>query len=306
MTEEKPRAMGRRHFIKTLLGVGSVAAPGQPAMARETPAGRFFWCDLQAGFVGFPTGTSLPQVSPGSVMKLITAAALVDAHLIRTEDTFLCNGSLVEGGQKVSCKHAHGRIDIVKALAFSCNVAFSQMIRSLNPALLVEYARRFHLNDPVCGVAPAAFPAADQDNMLNLALGLSGAMKVSPLHLLQLSGLVALRGQLPVLFRTDQEKPKLPPVTTSLSSTAWHVLQDGMRLCVREGTAGALDPADKLHVAAKTGTVPRGEKFESWLTGFFPYEKPRHAFVLFSPSGTSFDAAVPAAAKFLATTHWPE
>ena len=60
------------------------------------------------------------------------------------------------------------------------------------------------------------------------------------------------------------------------------IVQEGMRLAVTAGTAVGLN-FPNLEIAAKTGTaeVGAGKQFvNSWITGFFPYEKPRYAFVV--------------------------
>jgi cell division protein FtsI/penicillin-binding protein 2 len=79
-----------------------------------------------------------------------------------------------------------------------------------------------------------------------------------------------------------------------------------MELCLREGgTAAKLDPENKMHIAAKTGTSPDGNKFQSWIIGYFPTDNPKHAFCLNSLAGNSQEAAVPQAHKFLFATTWP-
>jgi cell division protein FtsI/penicillin-binding protein 2 len=65
------------------------------------------------------------------------------------------------------------------------------------------------------------------------------------------------------------------------------VVQEGMRLGVLEGTAKGLH-TPYLSVSAKTGTaeVGTGKSFvNSWVTGFFPSEKPRYAFVVVMEHG---------------------
>jgi cell division protein FtsI/penicillin-binding protein 2 len=83
------------------------------------------------------------------------------------------------------------------------------------------------------------------------------------------------------------------------------ILQQGMRICGREGTAKSLDIEDKLKGAFKTGTSPHGKAWQSWIVGYFPYHQPRYAFALRSSAGTSIEAAVPEAHKFLLAHEWP-
>ncbi len=67
------------------------------------------------------------------------------------------------------------------------------------------------------------------------------------------------------------------------------VVQEGMRNAVIQegGTARSLDRKD-VAIAAKSGTAELGtEKAQvnSWIAGFFPYEEPKYAFILFMEYG---------------------
>jgi len=90
-----------------------------------------------------------------------------------------------------------------------------------------------------------------------------------------------------------------------LGEGTWNQLVNGMEWAVKEGTAKKLDPENKLHLAAKTGTSKHGAKYHSWVTGFFPVNSPRYAFCVISPSGTSMEAAVPVARECLFSITWP-
>ena len=135
------------------------------------------------------------------------------------------------------------------------------------------------------------------------ALGLSDAFQPTLFHLLQFAGFIATQGQIPTLY---EEKPKsTKDLTLSLKPETWRLLQSGMRLAARAGTAQGLDPADRLQLAVKTGTVPHGTTYQSWLLGYFPVENPRYAFCVRAPQGTSQDQAVPLARQLLFSRKWP-
>ena len=65
------------------------------------------------------------------------------------------------------------------------------------------------------------------------------------------------------------------------------VIQEGMRKGVVEGTAKLLNvPGAKI--AAKTGTAELGvskARVNSWVIGFFPYDKPKYAFAIVMDRG---------------------
>ncbi len=72
------------------------------------------------------------------------------------------------------------------------------------------------------------------------------------------------------------------------------VVQEGMRRTVIQvgGTARALE-RDDLHIAAKSGTAELGTSkatVNSWIAGFFPYEEPEYAFILFMENGPRTNA----------------
>ncbi|MDP3955692.1 MAG: penicillin-binding transpeptidase domain-containing protein [bacterium] len=82
---------------------------------------------------------------------------------------------------------------------------------------------------------------------------------------------------------SSTEKTELP-----FSVDDIQVIQDGMRLSVMEGTAKGLDVAH-TNIAAKTGTAELGvskAKVNSWVVGFWPYEKPRYAFAVVMENGS--------------------
>mgnify|MGYP002513821220 CR=1 FL=1 len=63
---------------------------------------------------------------PGSVFKLITAAAAIEENLINKNNTFFCNGHATVAGQHYNChkKAGHGTQSLAMAVSNSCNPAF--------------------------------------------------------------------------------------------------------------------------------------------------------------------------------------
>jgi penicillin-binding protein 2 len=65
-------------------------------------------------------------------------------------------------------------------------------------------------------------------------------------------------------------------------------VRQGMRLSVKEGTGTALN-VPYVAIAGKSGTAELGvskERVNSWMTGFWPYENPKYAFVVMLESGS--------------------
>lgn len=309
--------LNRRGFIRSLFSIGSIgAASSAEAQVQAKGKSAFVWCDLHNGHVGFPTGLDAPAIRPGSIAKLIAAAALVEDGF-NTNLQFECTGTYKVGGKagvkelsEVHCQFAHGSLDLRRALAYSCNCFFAQATRALTTRAFLTKARALGLSSPVAGRSSGLFPGAESESKPSLpyVLGLAADFKPNCLQLMRLAGLIAIGPgeRLPVLHSSEnfELKDKEKPLAVALTRKSAELLRSGMRLSVQEGTAAKLDPQNKMQIAAKTGTTDHGKKFQSQIIGFFPYDKPRNAFCLFSPAGTSVDAAVPEASNLILSTSW--
>jgi membrane peptidoglycan carboxypeptidase len=309
-TDAEKLQLGRRGFMRSVFGLSTLSAAAEaPAVAKESSA--IFWCNLKNGQVGFPSGFAVPYEKPGSLMKLVAAAALLEESLISPEHLYECTGTHRIGHEEVHCQRAHGKISMVQAIGFSCNIYFAQATAHLSSRTFLKQARAFGLASGCAGRPAGVFP---QDghiaaSSLHYVLGLAEDLKPCALSLMRMAGIIAI-GQgaaLPVMHSAEDTtlKAKEAPYKNMLSQNTNRVLQEGMRLCARQGTARKLDPEDKMKAAAKTGTTPHGTKFQSYVIAYFPVEDPKNAVCLFSPSGTSQDGAVPRAHDFLFSTTWP-
>ncbi len=309
--ENESRAIGRRRFLTSLFGLRLV---GEGQSAAEASSGgskascansSFFWGDLHNGFIGFPTGTSVPAGLPGSLMKLVTAAAIAEEGVLPLDETLECRGHVTINHHTYNCLYAHGHVSLVRAIGMSCNAYFAQAAQKLSPSTIIDFTRRFGLSAPVDGRAPAQFPAKPGLDALPYALGLASDLRPNALQIMRLSALVATSGRSPDLHDAAHGTACGEGFKLTLKDGTWAALQQGMRLCAREGTAKKLDPEDKLRLAVKTGTAPHGKTFQSWITGYFPCDAPKHVFCLRAPAGTSQDAAVPQARQQLFAVEWP-
>jgi cell division protein FtsI/penicillin-binding protein 2 len=309
MSDEQNQAgVGRRQFIRSIFGLGTVSEPEVSAAPspKINDKGKFFWTDLRTGQIGFPCGPTVPQGSPGSIMKIVSAAALTDAHLLPPDKKFECRGSIKIKNQKFTCLAPHGSIDLVQALGMSCNVYFAQATQAMSPTIFLEYAKRFGLDKSVGGFPSGKFPEHGlKESVENYALGLAADLQPSALQVMRIAALVAREGKLPYLHSAESPDSNAKPFEMHLSERSWSVLQQGMQIAARQGTGKNLDPENKMRIAIKTGTTPHGSNFQSWICGYFPWDKPNYAFVLRAFSGTSQEGAVPQARGFLFATDWP-
>jgi penicillin-binding protein 2 len=301
-------SIGRRGFLRSLFGLttaveGTTVEPRAEAKAK--PTGRWCWADLRTGQIGFPSGLSVGNALPGSLMKLIAAAALYEEALVNPNQTIECRGSACVRKQTVACQFPHGAINLPHAIGKSCNIYFAEMSVHLTAKMFLQYAHRFGLDQSVAGRPSGLYPTKPQIESINYILGLAADFQPNALQILRMSALIGARGHLVYLHSAEEPANNAPPFVLKLSDGTWELLIKGMSLAVQEGTAKHLDPEHKLHIAAKTGTTRHGARFQSWVTGFFPLESPRYAFCAMSPHGTSMEAAVPLASQALLGTTWP-
>ena len=84
---------------------------------------------------------------PGSVFKLITAAAALDTGCCRPTDRFTCAGKISVAGTRFRCAngHIHGSETFAQGLAVSCNPCFIQIGARLGKENFCRYFEAFGL-----------------------------------------------------------------------------------------------------------------------------------------------------------------
>ena len=244
---------------------------------------------------------------PGSIFKLVTAMAALETGTITSHTTFECPGYFRFGQKSRPFKcwfpEGHGRVDLYIALERSCNVYFYNVGRLLGEKRLAEYARKLGFGSDV----PFELPTADgivpdaewkqlvrhdkwyQGETITLAIGQSYLL-VSPLQILRLVAAVATDGRVfqPKLVRDEFVSIKSEK-KFSFRQETFKALRQGMLQAVSsdKGT-GQLARLNFTKLAAKTGTAqaPPGEP-HAWFGGFFPYDDPEIAMVVFVERGKS-------------------
>lgn len=77
---------------------------------------------------------------PGSIFKLVTAAAAIDNIPGVSERVFRCEQEKILGGEYIVCEDYHGDITFGNALVKSCNVVFGDLAIELGAETLTRYA----------------------------------------------------------------------------------------------------------------------------------------------------------------------
>lgn len=82
---------------------------------------------------------------PGSILKVVTAAAALEEDLVNDSTRFVCNGSLEVGGRRIKCwkSTGHGTQTFPQILQNSCNVGFMMLGEKLGKEKLYKYYNAF-------------------------------------------------------------------------------------------------------------------------------------------------------------------
>lgn len=82
---------------------------------------------------------------PGSILKVITAAAAMEENLVSDSDRFYCRGSLNVAGSTIKCwkSGGHGEQTFAQILQNSCNVGFMELGKKIGKETLYKYYNAF-------------------------------------------------------------------------------------------------------------------------------------------------------------------
>lgn len=138
--------------------------------------------------------------TPGSIFKVVTAAAVLETHPELKDETFECTGEYEVNGNYVTCEDNHGEVDLGQALTDSCNCYFAHLMENFDGNLLKEYAEKFHITDPVVfdGVTTAEGKLEfDPDNKVEQAWSSIGQHNdlINPARFMTFMGAIANGGR---------------------------------------------------------------------------------------------------------------
>ena len=230
---------------------------------------------------------------PGSIFKIITAAAILESGRVKPEETFFCPGYYDAGSRVFKCweKKGHNKVDFITGLTRSCDVYFYNASQRAGALAIEKYARAFRLGQP----SGIALPEEKNGNVfgpgtraakksywfigdtLNLAIG-QGETLVTPIQMAVITAAIAGRGAIyrpyyveKIVSRdgelvTGGKPEKLSQV--ELKEETWDLLYKALKSVVDEGTGRQAWIKD-LEVYGKTGTAqnPHG-KDHAWFVAF--------------------------------------
>ncbi len=237
--------------------------------------------------------------TPGSVFKLVTAAAAIDNLENIDTRVFQCEGKQLIDGAEVTCPSTHGNVDFQQALAESCNVSFAEISLDLGGKTLQKYAEKAGFNSSlkVNGIRTAAgrvdVEDAEGGDLAWAGIGQYSDM-ANPLNFMAYVGAIANEGVrvTPELIRGKGLLSGILPGTgirekRILSKETAGKLGEMMRYNVTE--VYGENNFKGLELCAKSGTAEVGgdKKPHSWFVGYLDREDCPLAFVVVVENGGS-------------------
>lgn len=242
---------------------------------------------------------------PGSVFKIVVAAAALESGAADLSQTYHCTGKTEINGVTLICDDhpdGHGEVDFKDAFALSCNGFFAHLAEKTGSETIVEMAQRMGFGKTVISgfpdEEPGAFPEENERSdrgLSNFAIG-QGSLLVTPVQIAKMTNIIASGGvdyETSLVMSKDSQSPA---GTRVMSEVTAKEIASMMEAVCEKGTASGAS----LHrrAAGKTGSAEAGagESYtvHGWFTGFFPAEDPEYTVTVIVENGkTGSRSALP-------------
>ncbi|QHW30584.1 penicillin-binding protein 2 [Paenibacillus rhizovicinus] len=286
-----------------------VAMVSRPQLPQDKPAGS------DQDYVNH----AVRAATPGSVFKLVTEAAALEAHITSENERFQCNGDYGRYGLHCWKRGGHGELTLQDALAGSCNVVFARLAERMDARTLYVTAEKLGIGEQVGWASEAAFApfpkplrllpeeegghvfapfpiSRDGGQLAQTGIG-QRDVRISPLQAANLvvtllNGGVVQEPRLvsDIRYGNGLLLAKLPRQTWpsrygQIGRQTANAILAGMQAVVDHGTGQSISDG-KWSVAGKSGTAQvtwQGkELLNQWFIGYGPLRSPRYAVAVLS------------------------
>lgn len=255
--------------------------------------------------------------APGSTFKMCTTMTAMEEGIISQGDTVVDEGEFKKITPSPKCwiftsggGATHGSINVMQALAQSCNYFFYEMgyrlgtnskgnyDSALGLSKIEKYAKVLGL-DMKSGVEiTERDPHFSTESAVHSAIG-QGSNAYTPVQLARYVSTIANGGKNYSLTLLDKvvsskgktvlkKKSKLTN-TVDASGSTWDAIHTGMREVITEGTVYKYFKDTKINIAGKSGTAQENKKRNSHalFVAYAPYDNPEIATSVIIPFGNS-------------------
>ncbi len=275
--------------------------------------------------------------APGSTYKLLVALCALEKGIITPDTTFTCHGRKTYYGREFRCDGVHGTLNLVQAIARSCDIYFYELGARLDVDDIHATAAKYGLTELTQVDLPHELPSripsrkwkAEQvrskekkwyaGETISVAIG-QGQNGVTPIALARFYAMLGAKGKVltPHLLYGQRDEsgqmkivPPPKPRETGLDPRIWAALDEGLFEVVRSGTAH-LSALPGVTMCGKTGTsqvttfvdkahyktLAKQFRDNALFAGYAPRENPQVAWaIVVENAGFGADAAAPIARK---------
>jgi penicillin-binding protein 2 len=240
---------------------------------------------------------------PASSFKVVMTTGILRENAFPPDRTVDCPGEIDYGNRQWRChvrRPGHGRMNLHRALAQSCDVYYWQVGRdALGVDQIVSYSREYGLGSltdidlpgEIAGFIPTPqwksrrFHERWQGgDTMNMAIG-QGWTLVTPLQMANMVAMVVNDGK---IYKPHVLKEARDPVTGAVEEMAipellhesdidpriFATVRRDMRGVITEGTAQYPLGLPSVQIAGKTGTGEVGlqDRWHSWFAAYAPYD----------------------------------
>ena len=211
------------------------------------------------------------QYPPGSVFKIITAAAGIEDQGLAGNSIVPCPGTMNIFGRTVVNYNGFGlgSVPLTQAFARSCNTTFADISTQLEEGKLQEIGKRFGIGldyeIPGLTTVTGSIPVGETPLERTEAGYGQGADLASPFGFALVSSTVAA-GATPVPSLLSRDETKVSEKVPAPRKETVEQLRAMMRQTVVNGTASGMQASGEIF--GKTGEAEINDGSHSWFTGF--------------------------------------
>ncbi|MEM1177897.1 MAG: penicillin-binding protein 2 [Acidobacteriota bacterium] len=254
---------------------------------------------------------------PGSVYKIVMAAAALEEGVVDTSKKVFCRGFSKIYDHRYRCwqRGGHGWVDLKGALKYSCNVYFHQLGQAMDIDTISRYSKLFGLGRrtgiDLDGEKSGLVPDRDWSRRrrgqpwypgetISVATG-QGPLLVTPLQIARLTAAVANGGRLVVPHLIEDHRVAAGDTQTlGLSDRVTAALHGALVAVVEDSDGtGRAASVSGFPIAGKTGTaqvvrqatwtknedLEAGQRDHAWFASYGPAENPKVVVVVFVEHG---------------------
>ncbi len=250
--------------------------------------------------------------APGSTFKMVTSMTALENDKVAVSETVNAKGKFKKIKPSPKCwyyPHVHGKINIIEAIAQSCNYFFYEMGYRLGKvnkkydstvglAKLEKYATKLGLNMKSGVEITESKPHFSTESSVHSAIG-QGSNAYSPIQLSRYISTLANGGtnyKLSLINKIASSNGKTVAKNKAVvknnvggQQSTWDAIKTGMRKVVTDGTVKKYFKDTKIKIAGKSGTAQENKKRNSHalFVAYAPFNKPKISCTAVIPYGNS-------------------